>query len=190
MEGPLSAAQTWSRSRRVVAKVEWHPGELSPRVRFLVTNLCRPPKRTVAFSNQRGTTEQWIREGTNAAKWTRLPCRSTKASAVRRQFHVLAYNLVDFRRTPPLPDETEHWSLSYLRKKVVKIEKIVAHGRDTVFRMAEVAVSCTLFRRILEMIDALRPGRLARVERASGSRRRGHRQKTCARHVAERAEAP
>src|SRR4051812_23732058 len=36
-------AQTWSHSRRVVAKVEWHPGELYPRVGFLVTNLCRPP---------------------------------------------------------------------------------------------------------------------------------------------------
>src|SRR5678816_4480627 len=38
-------AQSWSRSRRVVAKVEWHPGELYPRVGFLVTNLCRPPER-------------------------------------------------------------------------------------------------------------------------------------------------
>src|SRR3954471_8943510 len=38
-------AKTWSHSRRVVAKVEWHPGELYPRVGFLVTNLCRPPAR-------------------------------------------------------------------------------------------------------------------------------------------------
>src|SRR5215218_789131 len=62
-------AQTWSRSRRVVAKVEWHPGELYPRVGFLVTNLCRPPERVVAFYNQRGTAEQWIREGKNAIRW-------------------------------------------------------------------------------------------------------------------------
>jgi hypothetical protein len=33
---------SWGRSRRVVAKVEWHPGELYPRVGFLVTNLRRP----------------------------------------------------------------------------------------------------------------------------------------------------
>src|SRR3954471_1815193 len=46
-------AQTWSRSRRVVAKVEWHPGELYPRIGFLVTNLSRPPERVVAFFNQR-----------------------------------------------------------------------------------------------------------------------------------------
>src|SRR5262249_25860620 len=30
-------AQSWSRARRVVAKVEWHPGELYPRVGFIVT---------------------------------------------------------------------------------------------------------------------------------------------------------
>jgi hypothetical protein len=86
-------AQTWSRSRRVVAKVEWHPGELYPRVGFLVTNLCRPPESIVAFYNQRGTAEQWIREGKNAVRWTRLSCRSMKANAVRLQLHALAYNL-------------------------------------------------------------------------------------------------
>ncbi len=54
-------AQTWSHSRRIVAKVEWHPGELYPRVGFLVTTLCRPAERVVAFYNGRGTAEQWIK---------------------------------------------------------------------------------------------------------------------------------
>ena len=39
------------------AQVEWHPGELVPRVRFIVTNLSRPTERVVAFYNQRGTAE-------------------------------------------------------------------------------------------------------------------------------------
>ena len=43
---------------RVVAKVEWHPGELYPRVGFIVTNLSRPVERVVAFYNKRGTCEQ------------------------------------------------------------------------------------------------------------------------------------
>src|SRR5919205_448900 len=94
-----------SRSRRVVAKVEWHPGELYPRVGFLVTNLCRPPERVVAFYNRRGTAEQWIREGKNAIRWTRLSCRSMTANAVRLQLHALAYNLANFFRTLVLPDE-------------------------------------------------------------------------------------
>jgi len=32
---------TWTKPRRVIAKVEWHPGELYPRVGFIVTNLSR-----------------------------------------------------------------------------------------------------------------------------------------------------
>ena len=32
--------KSWDKPRRVVAKVEWHQGELFPRVGFIVTNLC------------------------------------------------------------------------------------------------------------------------------------------------------
>ena len=64
-------AQSWNKPRRVVAKVEWHPGELYPRVGFIVTNLARPAERVVAFYNQRGTCEQYIKEGKNAIKLTR-----------------------------------------------------------------------------------------------------------------------
>jgi hypothetical protein len=156
-------AQTWNRSRRVVAKVEWHPSELYPRVGFLVTNLARPPERVVAFYNGRGTAEQWIKEGKNAAKWTRLSCRSMRANAVRLQLHALAYNLANFFRTLVLPDEIERWSLTTLREKVVKIgAKVITHARYTVFQMAEVAVPRDLFGRILAMIDELRPKRIAR----------------------------
>jgi hypothetical protein len=62
-------AQSWNKPRRVVAKVEWHSGELYPRVGFIVTNLARPVERVVAFYNQRGTCEQYIKEGKNAIKW-------------------------------------------------------------------------------------------------------------------------
>ena len=48
-------AATWDRARRVVAKVEWYPDELYPRVGFIVTNLSRPAERVVAFYNRPGT---------------------------------------------------------------------------------------------------------------------------------------
>jgi Transposase DDE domain group 1 len=35
-------AGSWTKPRRVVAEVEWHPGELYPRVGFIVTNMARP----------------------------------------------------------------------------------------------------------------------------------------------------
>ena len=156
-------AGSWDKKRRVVAKVEWHPGELYPRVGFIVTNLTRPARRVVAFYNQRGTAEQHIKEGKNAILWTRLSCRKFQSNAVRLQLHALAYNLGNFMRTLALPEAVKHWSLTSLREKLVKIgAKVVRHGRYMTFQMAEVAVPRDLFRRILQMIDGLRPERPAR----------------------------
>ena len=56
-------AESWDRARRVVAKVEWHRGELFPRVGFIVTNMTAGPEGGVRFYNGRGTAEQWIKEG-------------------------------------------------------------------------------------------------------------------------------
>ena len=150
-------AGSWDKKRRVVAKVEWHPGELCPRVGFIVTNLSRKADRVVAFYNHRGTAEQFIKEGKNAIKWTRLSCRKFLNNEVRLQLHALAYNLANFMRTLALPKEVEHWSLTTLREKLVKIgAKVVRHGRYVTFQMAEVAVPRALFRDILERIDRLR----------------------------------
>jgi hypothetical protein len=151
-------AKSWSKSRRVVAKVEWHPGELYPTVGFIVTNMTRPSERVVAFYNQRGTAEPWIKEGKNAMKWTRLSCCSFAANAVRLQLHALAYNLANFMLTLALPEAVKQWSLTSLREKLVKIgAKVVRHGRYVIFQMAEVAVPKELFQEILRLIDGLRP---------------------------------
>src|SRR5205085_12556059 len=83
------------------------PGELYPRVGFIVTNLARPAERVVAFYNHRGTCEQYIKEGKGAIKWTRLSCRSFAANAVRLQLHALAYNLGNFMRTLAMPKTAE-----------------------------------------------------------------------------------
>src|SRR5271155_4885699 len=97
-------AGSWTHPRRVIAKVEWHPGELYPRVGFIVTNMARPATNVVAFYNKRGTCEQWIKEGKGAIKWPRLSCRTFAAIAVRLQLHALAYNLGNFLRTLATPE--------------------------------------------------------------------------------------
>src|SRR3546814_3715625 len=45
-------AGSWDRKRRVVAKVDWHPGELYPRVGFIVTNLRRPAERSEEHTSE------------------------------------------------------------------------------------------------------------------------------------------
>ena len=70
-------------ARRVVAKVEFHCGDLFPRVGFIVTNLTASNRAVVRFYNKRGLAEQWIKEGKQAVKMTRLSCHRFRANEVR-----------------------------------------------------------------------------------------------------------
>jgi hypothetical protein len=47
------------------------------------SNRRRSPKRVVKYYNGRGTAEQWIKEGKNALKWTRLSCRRFRDNQAR-----------------------------------------------------------------------------------------------------------
>jgi Transposase DDE domain group 1 len=150
-------AKSWDRARRVVAKVEWHAGELFPRVGFLVTNLRRIPKRVVKFYNGRGTAEQWIKEGKHALKWTRLSCRRFKDNQARLQLFALAYNLGNFLRQLARPRSVRTWTLTTLREKLIRIgAKVVRHAKAVTFQLAEVAVPRALFAAILGRIGRLR----------------------------------
>jgi hypothetical protein len=150
-------AGSWHCARRVVAKVEWHAGELFPRVGFLVTNLKWRSKKVVRFYNRRGTAEQWIKEGKNAVKRAKLSCRRFKDNAARLQLFALAYNLANFLRQLVLPKPIKGWTLTTLREKLVKIgAKVVSHARYIVFQLAEVAAPHKLFVAIVQRIHRLR----------------------------------
>jgi hypothetical protein len=149
-------AKSWHQPRRVVAKVEWHQGELFPRVGFIVTNLNSQVKNVVKFYNGRGTAEQWIKEGKNAVKWTKLSCRTFKDNQARLQLFALAYNLGNFLRRLALPKPVRHWSLTTLREKLIKIgAKVTRHAKYVTFQLAEVAVTRNLFAAILTRIARL-----------------------------------
>ena len=77
----------------MVAKVEFHAEELYPRVGFIVTNLETPSRAVVRFYNERGTAEQWIKEGKQAVKMTRLSCHRFRSNEVPLALSLLAYNL-------------------------------------------------------------------------------------------------
>jgi hypothetical protein len=59
-------------TRRVVAKVEFHFGQLFPRVGFIVTNLETDSRAVVRFYDKRRTAEQRFEEGKQAAQTQRL----------------------------------------------------------------------------------------------------------------------
>ncbi len=63
--------------------------------------------------------------------------------------------------TLALPQEVEHWSMTTLCEKLIKIgAKVVRYGRYITFPMAEGAIPRTLFLEILRLIDGLRPAPL------------------------------
>ncbi|MDA0222362.1 MAG: IS1380 family transposase [Proteobacteria bacterium] len=150
-------AKSWSKPRRIVAKIEFHPGELFPTVGFIVTNRSLPNERVMEFYNGRGTAEQHIKEGKYALKWTRLSCMRFAANAVRLQLHALAYNLANFLRTLATPEAIERWSLTSLRERLIKTgARLVRHGRYAIFQMAEAALPRQVFAGILGLINGLR----------------------------------
>jgi hypothetical protein len=58
-----------------------------------VTNLTMPSRAVVRFYNKRGTAEQCIKEGKQAAKMIRLSCHRFRSNEVRLWLSVIAYNL-------------------------------------------------------------------------------------------------
>lgn len=149
-------ADSWTTARRVVAKAEHHAGELFPRVGFIVTNLPLPNRAVVRFYNKRGSVEQWIREGKQAAHWTRLSCHRFRANEVRLHLSVLAYDLGNLWRRLVLPRRIDSWSLTSLQQRLVKTGgRLTRHARYYWPLLAESHLTRRLFRSMPQRIWAL-----------------------------------
>jgi hypothetical protein len=113
--------------------------------------------RVVAFYNQRGTCEQWIKEGQGGDQVGASVMSFLRRHTIRLQLHALAYNLGNFMRTLAIPKAGAPWSLTSLRRKLIKIgAKLVSHGRYVTFQMAEGAAPRKMFQEILSLIARLR----------------------------------
>jgi Transposase DDE domain group 1 len=155
-KGFLYQAASWKTARWVVAKVEFHFGELFPRVGFIVTNLSLSSRAVVRFYNKRGTAEQWIKEGKQATHWTRLSCHRFRANEARLQLSLLAYNLGNLWRRLVLPKRIDAWSLTSLQQRLVKTGgHLVKHARYYWLLLAESYLTRRRFGTMLQRIWAL-----------------------------------
>jgi hypothetical protein len=149
-------AASWTTARRVVAKVEHHAGELFPRIRFIATNLTLPSRGVVRFYKKRGTAEQWIKEGKQAVKMTRLSCHRFRSNEVRLWLSVIAYNLGNLWRRLVLPQRISNWSLTSLQQRLVKIGgRLVKHARYYWLLLAESHLTRRLFGSMLRRMEGL-----------------------------------
>ncbi len=149
-------AASWKTARRVVAKVEFHFGQLFPRVGFIVTNLETDSRAVVRFYNKRGTAEQWIKEGKQAVKMTRLSCHRFRSNQVRLWLSLIAYNLGNLWRRLVLPNRIDNWSLTSLQQRLVKTGgRLVKHARYYWLMSAESHLTRRLFASMVRRIEAL-----------------------------------
>ena len=149
-------AASWKSARRVVAKVEFHFGELFPRVGFIVTNLSAPNRAVVRFYNKRGMAEQWIKESKQAVAMTRLSCHRFRANEVRLWLSLIAYNLGNLWRRLALPAPIGKWSLTSLQQRVVKTGgRLIKHARYYWLLLAESHLTRRLFGGMLRKLGAL-----------------------------------
>jgi hypothetical protein len=124
-------AQTWDKERRVVAKIEWHVGELFPRIGFIVTNSRLPAGKVVKVYNGRGDVENRIKEGKNTLRWDKTSCRRFAANQARLLMGVLAYKLLHMLRQSYLLGEEVKRSMEWLIKRLIKVgAKVAYHGRS------------------------------------------------------------
>jgi hypothetical protein len=143
-------------ARRVVAKVEFHCGELFPRVGFIVTSLAVSSRAVVRFYNKRGTAERWIKEGKQAVKMTRLSCHRFRANEARLWLSLIAYNLGNLWRRLALPTQVATWSLTSLQQRLVKTGgRLIQHARYHWLLLAEGHLTRRLFAGMLGKIAAL-----------------------------------
>ena len=155
-KGFLYQAASWRTARRVVAKVEFHAGELFPRVGFIVTNTQLKNRKVIRFYNQRGKAEQWIKEGKQAVKMTRLSCHRFKGNEVRLWLSILAYNLGNLWRRLTLPGGIENWSLTSMQQRLVKTGgRLVKHARYFRLMLAEGHLTRGRFAAMLRRIARL-----------------------------------
>jgi hypothetical protein len=103
-----------------------------------VTNTQLRNRKVIHFYNQRGKAEQWIKEGKQAVKMTRLSCHRFRGNEVRLWLSILAYNLGNLWRRLVLPKEIGKWSLTSLQQRLVKTGgRLVKHARYYWLMLAE-----------------------------------------------------
>ncbi|TML21232.1 MAG: hypothetical protein E6G32_07810 [Actinobacteria bacterium] len=122
----------------------------------MVTTLTGTNRAVVRFYNQRGTAEQWIKEGKTATHWTRLSCHRFRANEVRLLLGVIAYNLGNLLRRLALPLAVQSWSLTSLQQRLFKTGgRLIRHARYFTLQPADNDLTGHLFRQILGRIECL-----------------------------------
>jgi hypothetical protein len=114
----------------VVAKIEWHEGELVLRIGFIVTNSELPAEKVDKVYDRRGDVENRIKEGKNTLRWDKTNCRRFAANQARLFMGVLTYSLLHMLKQFYFMGEEAKRSMEWLIRRLIKVGARAAyHGR-------------------------------------------------------------
>jgi len=120
-------AGSWGNPRRVICKIEWHEGELFPRIGFIVTNSRLSAGKVVKVYNGRAEIENRIKEGKNTLRWDKTSCTRFEANEARLKMGVLAYNLLHMLRKFYIRGEGVRRSIEWLIRRLIKVGATVSY---------------------------------------------------------------
>jgi len=151
-------AGSWEKERKVIVKIEKPADQLVYNYTFVVTNIeDKTAKEIVRFYCQRGTMENFIKEGKNGFAFGKMSSSKYEANANKLQQMMLAYNLNNWLRRLCFPEHNRSDRIETIRTKLIKIAaRIVKTGRYIYYKLAKGCPNKKLFFRVLDNIQNLK----------------------------------
>jgi hypothetical protein len=150
-------ASSCKKERRVIVKIQKPEWQLLYNYSFIVTNMTLFPEDVVKFYCNRGTMENFIKEGKLGLSFDKMSSTDFIANVNKLQEMVLAYNLNNWFRNLCL-DKTSMKSMTIetIRTKLIKITaKIVKGARYLTFKLCSSFPYKQVFSTILDNIKSL-----------------------------------
>lgn len=156
----LYQAGKWDYPRRVIVKVEKPYNQLTNQYAFIVTNMDLSPEELIKFYRNRGTMENFIKEGKSGFNFASTPSKDKVVNANHLLLHVLAYNLFNYFKRLVLPENMKKMLIDTIRLKLLKIaSKVVKAARYIHFKLCS---SCPYKNEFYEILENIR--RLPQLE--------------------------
>ena len=149
-------AKKWTKERRVAVKLEKKEGQMCIDYTFVVTNMISHPEAVIKFYSNRGTMENFIKEGKNGFAFDKMSSSSFIANANKLQEMVLAYNLNNWMRRLCFTNSMKSLRIETIRIKIVKVAaKLIKSSRYFKFKLCSSCAYQSEFWHILNNINSL-----------------------------------
>ncbi|MBN7577203.1 IS1380 family transposase [Clostridium sp. 2-1] len=149
-------AKKWTKERRVVVKLEKKEGQMCIDYTFVVTNMTSHLEAVIKFYCNRGTMENFIKEGKNGFAFDKMSSSSFIANANKLQEMVLAYNLNNWMRRLCFTNSMKSLRIETIRMKIIKVAgKLVKSSRYLKFKLCSSCAYQNEFWHILKNINSL-----------------------------------